>query len=205
MIIIKNKFFCFTLMLGLISTIILLLSFLSGKDSSLEREQFSIYWPERILSGESETIQILVKLDRDFLSNSNLSEINDFQKIISLDAYYVNLEARVEMAGIDVNPSGVISKNILPGQKISFTWVILGKFAGDYQGTVWLYMNLIPKESSEKTLKEIILAKPINIQVHNFLGLRIIFVRVIMSVLIFVSIIVALFIAHKTKSQLNQN
>jgi len=192
-------------MLGLISTIILFLSFFSGKGSSLEREQFSIYWPERILTGESETIQILVELDQDFISNNNLSEFNDFQEIISLDTYYVNLEARVELAGIDVNPSGVISKNILPGQKISFTWVILGKFTGEFQGMIWLYMNLIPKESSEKTLKEIILAKPINIQVHNFLGLRINFVRVIMSVLIFVSIIVALFIAHNTRSQLNQN
>jgi len=201
----KYKKLGFILLVGLISTIILFLTFLSGNDSSLVKEQFSVYWPKRIRTGESETIQILLKLDQDFITNNNLSELNDFQEIISLDAYYVNLEARVELAGIDVKPSGVISKNILPGQKINFNWVILGKFAGDFRGTIWLYMNLIPKESSEKTLKEIILAKPINIKVINFLGLNTIFVRVLMSVLLIASIIVALFDAHKSKSQLNQN
>lgn len=187
---IKDKKLGFLLLLSFISMVILFLSFLSDDDSILEREQFSIFWPEKIRTGASDTIQVLVEMDQDFLSNDNLS----------LDAFYVNLETRVEMAGIDINPSGVMSKNILPGQKINFTWAIVGKIPGEYKGTIWLYLNLIPKQSSEKSIKKTLIAKPIKISVRNFLGLNLNIVRVIAYVVIFISTIAILFVIHKNKT-----
>jgi len=192
----------FLLLLVVFSIVILLLSFLSDNDSILEREQFSIFWPEKIRTGATDTIQILVELDQDFLLIDNLALTNDFPDNLSLDAYNVNLEARVELAGIEINPSGVMSKNILPDQKINFTWVIVGKLAGEYKGTIWLYLNLIPKQSSEESIKETLIAKPIKISVRNFLGLHINFVRVIAGVVLFASSIALLFVVRKNKTNL---
>ena len=197
---INDKKLGFLLLLGFISLVILFLSFLPNIDSTLEGEQFSIYWPEKIRTGEPDTIQILVELDQDFLSNDNLAVMQDFPDNISMNAYYVNLEARVEMTGIDIDPPGVMSKNILPGQKINFTWMIDGKSAGEYKGTIWLYLNLIPKQSSEKSIKETLIAKPIKISVRNFLGLKINFVRVIACILLTVSTIAIWFVVRKYKT-----
>ena len=197
---IKDKKIGFLLLIGFISMVILFLSFLSDNDSILEREQFSIFWPEKIFTGASDTIQVLVEMDQNFLSNNNLVFSNEILDNLSLDAFYVNLEARVEMSGIDINPSGVLSKNILPGQKINFTWAIVGKSPGEYKGTIWLYLNLIPKQSSEKSIKETLIAKPIKIAVRNFLGLNLNIVRVIAYIVLFVSTIAILFIVYKNKT-----
>ena len=202
---IKDKKLGILLLLVFISTAILFFSYISNNNSILESEQFSIYWPEKIRTGASDTIQILVELDQDFLSIDNPALTNDFQENITMDAYYVNLEARVELAGIDIDPPGMMSKNILPGQKINFTWVIVGNFAGDYKGTIWLYLNLIPKQISEKSIKETLIAKPIKISVRNILGLNLNTLRIIAYIMLFVSTIGIWFVAGKKTTKPNQN
>jgi hypothetical protein len=202
---IKDKKLGFLLLLGFISTAILFFSYISDNNSILESEQFSIFWPDKIRTGASDTIQILVDLDQDFLTIDNLALENDFQENLSLDDYFVNLEARVELAGIDIDPPGMMSKNILPGQKINFTWVIVGNFAGEYKGTIWLYLNLIPKQSSENSIKETLIAKPIKISVRNLLGLNLNTLRIIAYIMFFVSTIAIWFDARKKNTKLIQN
>jgi hypothetical protein len=61
-------------------------------------------------------------------------------------------------------------------------------------------LNLIPKQSSEKSINETLIAKPIKIAVRNFLGLNLNIVRVIAYIVLFVSTIAILFIVYKNKT-----
>jgi len=184
----KDKKIVIPLVPTLISILILFLSILPKTDTVLEGKNFSIFWPEKIIAGSSDSIQMNVKLDQSFLINDIFAKSNSSQVIPSLDSYMINLEARVDLIGISITPSGIMSKNILPDQKINFSWNINATTPGEYKGTIWLFINLISKQSNEKSIKEPIVAKPIKISVRNFLGLNVKLVRIFAGTLLFFSI-----------------
>jgi len=159
----------------------------------LEDNQISIRWPESIRTGEKDSIQINVSLAQDFRPLIDQSTTSRLQEIeLPVNQFNINLEARVDLAGMRIEPEGLLSKNIRPGQKIKFNWDISSNRAGEYDGTLWLYMNLVPKDQTSEKMKEVLLAKPIKITITNILGFPVIFIRVFAFTLLLVSTILIL-------------
>lgn len=49
-------------------------------------------------------------------------------------------EARLELAGIDVKPLGIVGQPFRPGGEVVFYWNVKSLVEGDFQGSAWLYV-----------------------------------------------------------------
>lgn len=80
------------------------------------------------------------------------------------------VEARLEMAGAEVDPPGIVRTPMSLDQGLTFTWTVRPPDAGSYRGVVWLYLRSVPSAggiASERALA----ALPIDIQAVSVLGL----------------------------------
>jgi len=185
---VKKLILLFLFFLGAFAIIYCMNSIHSNKMLKLKANQISIRWPESIRTGEKDSIQIIVALSQDFQPLIDHPTISTLKSIdLPNDQFNINLEARVDLAGIRINPTGLLSKNIQQGQEVKFNWDISSNREGEYEGTLWLYMNLISKDQPSEKIKVILLAKPIKITINNVLGFPVMFVRIFAFALLFVS------------------
>jgi len=176
---VKKLFFLFLFLLGSFAIVYWMYSIQSKKIIKLEGNQISIRWPDSIRTGEKDAIQIIVALNQEFLALIDQSTSSTEKGIdLPIDQYNINLEARVDLAGMKINPIGLLSKNIQPGQEVKFNWDVSSNRAGEYEGTLWLFMNLVSKDPPSKKIQEVLLAKPIKITIKNLLGFPVIIIRV---------------------------
>ena len=70
---------------------------------------------------------------------------NSFQNVV-VNKVEVNeeaaklTEARLELAGIDVKPLGIVGQPFRPGGEVVFYWNVNSLVEGDFQGSAWLYV-----------------------------------------------------------------
>jgi hypothetical protein len=86
------------------------------------------------------------------------------------DAGHTLVEARLDMAGVEADPSGMASAPLPLAQGLSFTWTVHPPRTGSYRGVVWLYLrsvSLTGGAGSERALA----ALPVDIRAVSFLGL----------------------------------
>ncbi len=73
------------------------------------------------------------------------------------------LEARLELAGIAVQPQDAISETMRAGQPLHFSWSLYPALPGSYAGTLWVYLNTVPKEGGDAD-HQALLALPVEIE-----------------------------------------
>jgi hypothetical protein len=64
----------------------------------------------------------------------NKVEVNNGEEATKL------AEARLELAGIDVKPLGIVGQPFRPGGEVVFYWNVKSLVEGDFQGSAWLYV-----------------------------------------------------------------
>lgn len=87
------------------------------------------------------------------------------------DTHNLMAEARLDMAGMQAQPSETVSETMLPGQKVVFFWSIRPQEVGKYQGTVWFYLRFIPKDGSPDS-RRALSAQLIEIEAVSLFGLK---------------------------------
>jgi hypothetical protein len=87
------------------------------------------------------------------------------------DTHNVVAEARLDLAGVQAQPSNAISEPLRPGRSALFQWSIRASEPGRYRGTVWLHLHFIPLEGGQAEQQIPLTAQLISIEVVNFLGL----------------------------------
>lgn len=141
-----------------------------------ERRLISLDWPEKIRVGDSERITLIIQVDQDGKITPTVSSEEhtlDLEPVFIPDIYedhYLNLEARIDIAGMEVLPQGIVSTAIIKGKDVKFAWSLSPRQVGKFSGTVWLYLNIIPKEAGHNQ-KELLMAKPIDIQGVTVFGM----------------------------------
>ena len=86
------------------------------------------------------------------------------------ETHNVIAEARIDIAGIQVAPSGLTSQPLAQGESVTFYWSIRPDGVGVYRGTVWLYLRFVDRSNGEESQKAVS-AQPVEIEAVNFLGL----------------------------------
>lgn len=87
------------------------------------------------------------------------------------DTHHLWAEARLDLAGVVVQPAQTVSETMFPGQTITFFWSIQPREAGRYKGTVWLYLRFVPKDGSPES-RRALSAQLIEIETVTFYGLK---------------------------------
>lgn len=85
------------------------------------------------------------------------------------DTHNVIAEARLDMAGMEVQPPGVISESLLPRQSVTFYWSVRPEKSGRYEGTAWLHLRAVPKGGGEGTRIPVSI-QFLEIEAKSFLG-----------------------------------
>jgi hypothetical protein len=141
-----------------------------------EQRLMSIEWPNSIRVGDSDIIRLTLEVDRQGRITPSV-EVSGHQllgKEISIPNLYdidnIIAEARLDMAGLNISPDGAVRQTMLPGQTLIFYWSISPSQAGSYRGTLWVYLDLVPKAGGGMDQRTLI-AHRIDIQSNTVFGL----------------------------------
>jgi len=86
------------------------------------------------------------------------------------ETHTVIVQARLDLAGVEVSPPGETSAQLVPGQTVSFFWSVSPREAGTFRGTLWMHLRFVDKVSGEESQRPI-LAQTVEIQGANLIGL----------------------------------
>ncbi len=142
-----------------------------------ESRMLTLEFPPAIRAGDSDVIRLTLELDDSGNITPTVSTAGNqsLQQVVIIPNVYethnVLAEARLDMAGLEVRPSDVVTETLLPGQKVTFYWSILPVEVGKYKGTVWFFLHFVPKINGIES-RQAISAQVIQIEATSFFGLR---------------------------------
>ncbi len=143
----------------------------------LESRRLTLEYPPKIRVGDSDVIRLMLEID----TLGNLKPTAEVQgnavtgQVVQTpnlyDTHHVIAEARLDMAGPQIRPTGLISEPLTPGQSVTFYWSIRPTEAGTFRGTAWFYLRFVDKVSGVESRKTIS-AQPVQIEATSFFGLN---------------------------------
>ncbi len=141
-----------------------------------ERRLAVLEWPASIHVGDSDVLTLTLLVDQ-VGRITPTAQIGGHQVTGAAvfipdlyDTYNLVAAARLDLAGVQVAPQGMVSQPMRPGQNIFFSWSISPSQLGQYRGTLWLYLNLVPKNGGNAD-QLTLLAPEIQIESVSVLGL----------------------------------
>ncbi|MGB7876096.1 MAG: hypothetical protein WBL25_17065 [Anaerolineales bacterium] len=140
-----------------------------------ESRRLTLEFPPVMRTGDSVRIRLQLEVDdRGGITPTAVVEGNvvtgEMIEIPNLyETHNVIAEARLDMAGMEVQPPGVISESLFPGQPVTFFWSVRPEDSGRYEGTAWLHLRAVPKGGGEETRIPVSI-QFLEIEAKSFLG-----------------------------------
>lgn len=149
----------------------------------LETRRLTLEYPARMKAGvEGDIIRLTLELD-DLGNITPTAQIGGnivtggVIEIPNLyETHFVTAEARIDMAGMELQPSGSIFEPMKPGQSVTFHWSIRPQETGVYRGIVWLHLGFEDRVSREKS-RMAVSAQIVEIEAVDFFGFSVNIVR----------------------------
>ena len=148
-----------------------------------EQRRLTLEYPPRIRAGDSDVVRLTLEVDQSgnitptavVEGNITTGETIEIPNLYA--THHVIVEARFEVAGMQVSPPELSSQTLEPGQTVRFFWSIRPEQTGTYRGTVWVYLRFVDKVSGEESQRPIS-AQIVEIDAVNFFGIPANVVRV---------------------------
>lgn len=142
-----------------------------------ERRLLSLDYPALVRLGDSERVYLTLEVDEQgsitptARAGGNIVQGEVIEIPNVYDTHHLWAEARLDLAGVVVKPTDIVSETMFPGQTITFYWSIQPQAVGNYKGTVWLYLRFIPKGGGPES-RRALSAQLIEIETVTFYGLK---------------------------------
>ncbi len=141
-----------------------------------EERLIALEWPSGIRVGDSDVVSLRLILDETgkitptayFGDHEVQAEPVRIENLY--DTHIIRAEARLDMLGIEMTPTGTTDRRLLPGEPVAFSWTLRPESPGTYRGTVWLLVRYLPLDGGEP-LEKMLFSRPLEIEGQNFLGL----------------------------------
>lgn len=141
-----------------------------------EMRKISFEWPEKIRLGDSDIFRLTLEMDETGSVTPTLVvegqqatgtpvEIPDLY-----DTHNLVAEARLDLAGADVMPQGSVQEPLRRGQTLNFYWSVHPQQVGRTRGTLWLFLNIVPRKGGESERKAL-LSKQMELETVSVLGM----------------------------------
>ncbi len=144
-----------------------------------ETRRLTLEYPPKIKAGaESDVIRLTLEVDKqgNITSTAQVQGNTVTGEVVQIpnlyDTHTVTAEARIDMAGMDIQPPGSIYEPMAPGQSVKFFWSIRPQDTGLYRGTVWLHLVFVDRVSGEETRMPVS-AQIVEIEAVDFFGLSV--------------------------------
>jgi hypothetical protein len=140
-----------------------------------ESRRLTLEFPPVMRTGDSTRIRLQLEVDdRGNITPTAVVEGNVVSgEVVEIPNLYethnVIAEARLDMAGMEVQPSGTISEPLSQGQAVTFYWSVRPNDSGNYEGTAWLHLRFVPKNGGEVT-RIPVSVQFLEIEARSFLG-----------------------------------
>ena len=140
-----------------------------------ESRRLTLEFPPVIRTGDSARIRLQLEVDaQGNVTPTAVVEGNvvtgEVVQIPNLyETHNVIAEANLDMAGVQVQPPGIISEPLSQGQSVTFYWSVRPTESGKYEGTVWLHLRFVPKGGGEESCIPVS-AQFLEIESKSFLG-----------------------------------
>lgn len=147
-----------------------------------EKREIEVEWPAVMHVGDGDLVRLTITAAQDgtltptAVVGGNVAEGDPIDIPDLYDSHTLVATARLDMAGIQVLPQGDISLPMVRGQTVTFLWSLNAPEEGRYKGTLWLYLNLLPKSGGVGE-QRLLLARQMDIEARSFLGLPVITAR----------------------------
>lgn len=148
-----------------------------------ERRRLTLEYPPQIRAGDSDVVRLTLEVDQAgnitptaaVEGNVVTGEIIEIPNLY--ETHHVIVEARFDVAGLDVTPPDLTSQTLSPGQTVRFFWSIRPEEVGIYRGTIWLYLRFVDKVNAEES-QTAVSAQIVEIEAVNLFGIPANVVRV---------------------------
>ena len=148
-----------------------------------ETRSLTLEFPSKMRAGVEGGIVRLI-LEVDDLGNITPTALIEGNEVVGetieipdlYETHNVTAEARLDMAGMLVQPADAIYEPLKRGQSATFYWSIRPQEPGIYPGTVWLHLNFADKSTGEQS-RIAVSAQIIAIEAVDFFGLPVNVVR----------------------------
>jgi hypothetical protein len=140
-----------------------------------ESRRLTLEFPSVMRTGDSTRIRMQLEVDEQGnITPTALVEGNVIRgEVVEIPNLYethnVIAEARLDMAGMEVQPSGTISEPLTRGQAATFYWSVRPNESGNYEGTAWLHLRFVPKGGGEES-RIPVSVQFLEIEARSFLG-----------------------------------
>ena len=142
-----------------------------------EQRRLTLEFPPTIRAGDSDTVRLTLEVDE--MGNLTPTAVVDGNVVTGetieipdlYETHFVLAEARFDMAGVQIIPPDTVSEPLLPREKVTFYWSVRPEETGQYRGTIWLYLQFVPKDGGD-SLTRTISAQFIEINATTFMGLK---------------------------------
>lgn len=141
-----------------------------------ERRLLTVEYPAKIRAGDSDRVRLTLEIDEQ--GNITPTAVVDGNvvngEVIEIpnlyETHHVIAEAKFDIAGVEVAPTGLSSQTLEQGQTVTFYWSVRPMEVGNYRGTIWLYLKFVDKVSGEESEKTVS-AQDVDIEAVNLFGL----------------------------------
>jgi hypothetical protein len=148
-----------------------------------ETRRLTLEFPPKMKAGvESDIVRLTLEVDElgNITPTARIEGNIVTGEVIEIPNLYethnVTAEARFDIAGIDVQPSGAIYQPLKRGESVTFYWSIRPQETGVYRGTIWLHLNFAERSSGEES-RMAVSAQIVEIEAVDFFGFSVDFVR----------------------------
>ena len=143
-----------------------------------ESRMLTFEFPPEMRTGDSTRIRLTLEVDNrgNILPTAEVEGNVVTGEVVELPNLYethlVVAEARLDIAGMEVQPPGTISEPLSPGKSVTFYWSVRPEEAGRYEGIAWLHLRFIPlvNLNGEKESRIPISVQFFEIEAKSFLG-----------------------------------
>jgi hypothetical protein len=148
-----------------------------------ETRRLTLEFPPKMKAGvESDIILLMLEVDEfgnitptaQTGGNVVVGEVVEIPNLY--ETHTITAEARFDIAGIDVQPSGPIYQPLTRGESVIFYWSVRPLETGTYRGAVWLHLNFVERSSGEES-RMALSAQFVEIEAVDFFGFSVDFVR----------------------------
>jgi hypothetical protein len=144
-----------------------------------ETRRLTLEFPSKMRAGvEGDIVRLMLEVD-DLGNITPTAEIEGnvvVGETIEIPDLYethnVTAEARLDLAGMLVQPADAIYEPLKRGQSATFYWSIRPQEPGTYRGTVWLHLNFADKSTGEQS-RIAVSAQIVEIEAVDFFGLSV--------------------------------
>jgi len=152
---------------------------ISKPPAILESRRLTLEFPSKMRAGvEGDIVRLTLEVDD--LGNITPTAQVEGNVIVGetieipdlYETHNVTAEAKLDMAGMLVQPSDAIFEPLKRGQSATFYWSIRPQEVGKYRGTVWLHLNFTNKSTGEES-RIAVSAQIVEIEAVDFFGLSV--------------------------------